>query len=110
MDNRTRLLIASVVSIATTAFGFIVRSFLITEWGDMYNRTATQKGALSGAGLFPFAVSIILVSLVIDKIGYGRAMAMAWGGHIVSAVITMTANTYTQLYVGTLLFALANGT
>ena len=110
MDNSRRLLIASVFSIATTAFGFIVRSFLITEWGTIFNLTETQKGALSGAGLFPFAVSIILVSLVIDKLGYGRAMALAWIGHMVAAVVTMTAHTYTQLYVGTLIFALANGT
>ncbi|MCC7009996.1 MAG: MFS transporter [Acidobacteria bacterium] len=110
MTNSRRLLIASVVSIATTAFGFVVRSFLITEWGTLYNLTETQKGALSGAGLFPFAVSIILVSLVIDRIGYGRAMALAWIGHVVSAVVTMTAASYTQLYVGTLIFALANGT
>lgn len=109
MDNRTRLLLASVVSIATTSFGFIVRAFLITEWGNIYNLTETQKGALQGAGLFPFALSIILVSLVVDKIGYGRAMAAAWVGHVVSAVVTMTATTYTQIYVGTLLFALANG-
>jgi MFS family permease len=110
MDNRSRLLVASVISIATTAFGFIVRSFLITEWGVLFNLTETQKGALNGAGLYPFAISIILVSLVIDRIGYGRAMTLAWIGHVVSAIITMTASTYTQLYVGTLLFALANGT
>ena len=109
MDNRTRLLLASVVSIATTSFGFIVRSFLITEWGNLYNLTETQKGALNGAGLFPFAVSIILVSLVVDRVGYGRAMAAAWVGHVVAAVVTMTASSFTQIYVGTLIFALANG-
>lgn len=109
MDNRTRLLFASVVAIATTSFGFVVRSFLITDWGTLYNLTETQKGALQGAGLFPFAVSIILTSLVVDRVGYGRAMAVAWVGHVVSAVVTMTATSYTQIYLGTLLFALANG-
>lgn len=109
MDNRTRLLVASVVAIATTAFGFMVRALLITEWGTLFNLTETQKGALQGAGLFPFALSIILVSLVVDRIGYGRAMAAAWIGHVVAAVLTMTAHGYTQLYIGTLVFALANG-
>src|SRR6187399_344172 len=104
-----RLLVASVVSIATTSFGFVVRAGLITEWGNLYNLTETQKGALQGAGLFPFALSIILFSLIIDKIGYGRSMAIAWVGHVVSAVVTMTAHSYTQLYIGTLMFALANG-
>jgi len=109
MEKSNRLLIASIISIVTTSFGFIVRAFLITEWGNLYNLTETQKGALQGAGLFPFALSIILFSLVIDKLGYGRAMVFAWVGHVVSAIVTMTAHSYTQLYLGTLLFALANG-
>src|SRR5690606_19512113 len=109
MDNRTRLLVASVVSIATTSFGFMVRALLITGWGLIFNLTETPKGALQGAGLFPFAVSIILVSLIVDRVGYGRMMAVAWIGHVAAAIITMTAGSYTQLYIGTLVFALANG-
>ncbi|ODS57770.1 MAG: hypothetical protein ABS36_04820 [Acidobacteria bacterium SCN 69-37] len=109
MDNRTRLLLASVTSIATTAFGFMVRALLLNEWGEIFNLTETQKGALQGAGLFPFAVSIILVSLIVDRVGYGRMMAVAWIGHIAAAILTMTSGSYTQLYVGTLIFALANG-
>lgn len=109
MEKNNRLFVASVIAIATTSFGFIVRAFLITEWGVKFNLTDTQIGALQGAGLFPFALSIIFISLIIDRIGYGRAMAAAWVGHVASAVITMTATGYTQLYVGTFLFALANG-
>lgn len=109
MHKNNRLFVASIIALVTTSFGFIVRAFLITEWGNLYNLSETQKGALQGAGLFPFALSIILFSLFIDRLGYGRAMAFAWFGHVASAIITMTATGYTQLYVGTLLFALANG-
>ena len=50
-----------------------------------------QKGSIQGAGLYPQALSIIFFSLVIDRIGYGRTMAFAWIGHIVSpAIITMS--------------------
>ncbi len=109
MDKNTRLLAASVIAVLTTAFGFIVRAFLLTTWGTEMNLSATQLGVLNGAGLFPFALSIIFVSLFVDKIGYGRAMALAWVGHVASAIITMTAHSYAQLYLGTFLFALANG-
>ena len=109
MKNDTRLFVACIFALVTTSFGFIVRAFLLAEWGLQFNLTDTQIGALQGAGLFPFAVSIILFSLIIDRIGYGRTMAIAWTGHVLSAIITMTATTYTQIYVGTLLFALANG-
>ena len=109
MEKNTRLFVASIIAIATTSFGFIVRAFLISEWGVQFNLSDTQIGALQGAGLFPFALSIIFFSLIIDRIGYGRAMAFAWVGHVASALITMTAHSYTQLYLGTLIFALANG-
>jgi len=109
MEKNNRLFVASIIAIATTSFGFIVRAFLISEWGVKFNLSDTQIGALQGAGLFPFALSIIFFSLIIDRIGYGRAMAFAWAGHVTSAIITMTAASYTQLYLGTLIFALANG-
>lgn len=108
--NRSRsLFVACIVALVTTSFGFIVRAFLIQEWGEEFNLTDTQIGALLGAGLFPFAISIILFSLVIDRIGYGRTMIIAWVGHVLSAIITMTASSYLQIYIGTFLFALANG-
>lgn len=109
MSKDTRLFVACVIALVTTSFGFIVRAFLISEWALLFNLTDTQVGALQGAGLFPFALSIIFFSLIIDRVGYGRTMAIAWCGHVVSAVVTMTARDYTQLYIGTLLFALANG-
>ena len=104
-----RLFFACIISLVATAFGFIVRAFLINEWGILFNLTETQKGAIQGAGLFPFALSIILFSLVIDRVGYGRIMAVAWSLHVVSALLTITADNYTMLYIGTFLFALANG-
>jgi MFS family permease len=109
MKNDRLLFVACIISLVTTSFGFIVRAFLIAGWGQQFNLSDTQIGALQGAGLFPFALSIILFSLFVDRLGYGRAMAFAWAGHVASALITMTATGYTQLYIGTFLFALANG-
>src|SRR5205814_5436775 len=65
-----------------------------------------------GAGLFPFAISIVLFSLFIDRIGYGRTMVFAFGAHIVATIMTILAITwknYALLYSGTLLLALGNG-
>jgi len=109
MKKTPPLFVACIVALVTTSFGFIVRAVLVGQWGRDFNLSDTQIGALQGVGLFPFAVSIIAFSFFIDRIGYGRTMATAWIGHVVSAVVTMTATGYTQLYIGTLIFALANG-
>src|SRR3954470_6764553 len=110
MTRETRLFIACIVALIATAFGFVVRGFLVAEWATDFNLTQGQVGAIQGAGLFPFALSIVFFSLIIDRIGYGRCMAFAFFGHVISAIITVTANSFQQLYVGTLIFALANGT
>ncbi len=106
-----RLLFAGCfLALIATAFGFIVRAMLINTWGVEFALTETQKGEIFGVGLWPFAISIILFSLVIDRIGYGKAMVFAFLCHVVSAWLTITAKSYDDLWLGTFSVALGNGT
>ena len=89
--NRKRLFVGSVISLVATAFGFAVRGAIINDWRVEFNLTQEQIGYLLGAGLFPFAISIILFSLVIDRIGNGVSMAIAFRLHVISAIITIAA-------------------
>ena len=74
LSPRDRLLfLGCFVALITTAFGFILRTMLINEWGVEFSLTETQKGEILGVGLWPFAISIVVLSLIIDRIGYGRA-------------------------------------
>ena len=61
-------------SLIATAFGFQVRAMLMETWGTEFNIDKTQQGEIFGAGLWPFAISIIIFSLIIDRIGYRVAM------------------------------------
>jgi MFS family permease len=111
MDEKSKknLFYACFVALMATSFGFMLRALLITEWGVEFNLSKTQMGEIMGVGLWPFAISIVLFSLIIDKIGYGRAMVIAFVCHISSLVITLLANGYWMLYIGTFIFALGNG-
>ena len=128
--NDKRLFWACWISLIATAFGFITRFSLLNEWGTQFNLNSVQLGEIGGVGVWPFAISIILFSLVIDKIGYGKAMAFAFISHISYGVIVICAplmlNTdpnatpeqiaagqkaaYWMLYLGSFIFALGNGT
>ena len=129
MADRKRLFVGCVVSLVATAFGFAVRAAILQDWRAEFNLSQEQIGYLLGAGLFPFAISIILFSLVIDRIGNGISMAIAFTLHVVSAIITLAAPFalagpgsspeaiaagqkmgFALLYLGTFLFALGNGT
>lgn len=105
-----RLFWGCFIALIATSFGFIIRALIIDDWGTEFGLTATQKGEIFGVGLWPFAISIILFSLFIDKIGYGRAMVFAFACHVISAIITIFAKGYWSLWIGTFIVALANGT
>ena len=83
---------------------------MIDDWAADFNLTETQKGELLGVGLWPFAISIILFSFIIDRVGYKNAMVFGFACHILSAVITIFADDYWDLYIGTFIMALGNGT
>jgi MFS family permease len=107
-----RLFVACIVSMFATSFGFIVRALLLNDFGQLMNLTEAQKGAIQGAGLFPFAISIIIFSLFIDRVGYGTIMVFAFVGHVLGSILTMMAigpKSFQMLYFGTLILALANG-
>ena len=67
---------ALLTRVSADAVGDYCRAELL-RYGDWSRAGEFDAAALQGAGLFPFALSIILVSLIVDKIGYGRAMAAA---------------------------------
>lgn len=110
VSTNSRLFWASLVSLVATAFSFMLRMLLLGDWQKEFGLSETEKGEILGAGLWPFAVSIILFSFIIDRVGYGKAFAFAFICHVGFAVITMNADGYGMLYWGSVVGALGNGT
>lgn len=128
-SNDRRLFWACWIALIATAFGFMIRGSLLDTWGTQFGLNAVEKGEINGVGIWPFAVSIILFSLFIDKIGYGQAMVFAFIAHVAYAIIVICAPKalagpdaspeaiaagkhagYWLLYLGNFIFALGNGT
>ena len=95
--------------LVASAFGFVFRAFLMAEWGTQFGLSKTQQGEIFGVSFWPFGISIVFFSLIIDQIGYKKSMIFAFVCHTLSVIITILADGYWMLYVGTLLFALGNG-
>jgi MFS family permease len=103
------LFLTCFIAIVTTSFGFILRALVLPEWGVEFNLTQTQLGEISGVGLWPFAISIVIFSLVVDKIGYKTSLGFAFVCHITSVILTIFATGYSGLYLATFIGALGNG-
>ena len=120
--HHQRLFWGCFIALITTAFGFISRMFLIGEWASEFGLDDAQAGRLAGIGIWPFAVSIILFSLFIDRIGYKVAMMFSFLGYIIWSIMGVSAFFvsrgpdgnldlgYQLLYWGSLILGLSNGT
>jgi len=114
MDMITRkgqgwLFATAFAAITATSFCFILRALVIDNWGVDFALTETQKGELLGVGLWPFSITIVLMSLFIDRIGFRVTLWFAALCHIIGLGLLFTATGYWSLYAGTFIMALGNG-
>lgn len=117
------------VALVTTSFAFFSRMYLCdVRFGADFGIDKVTVGALKGAGVWPFAISIILFSLVIDKIGYRAAMLFSFVCYVAYLIMACLAYAaiqgdlsgealkeaqrtgYQYLYWGSIILALGNGT
>ena len=110
------------IALITTSFGFITRMFLLDDPAvvELLNLDPAQVGKFKGIQIWPFAISIILFSLIIDKVGYKFSMIFAAACQIIWAVMGIiglnlayngdAATGANLLYWGGLVLALGNGT
>lgn len=83
------------IALITTAFAFVTRTFMVNMpglWSEDFGLDKVQQAALFGHGLWPFAISIILFSLVIDRIGYRTAMIFSFICYVVYAALALMAH------------------
>lgn len=113
------------IALITTAFAFITRAFLVNDptlWPTAFGLDGVQAQQLFGAGIWPFAISIILFSLIIDRVGYKAAMWFSFVCYALYAVLALQAHgviaadpdakdkAYSLLYWGSVILGLGNGT
>ncbi|MCC5021881.1 MAG: hypothetical protein J6386_04810 [Candidatus Synoicihabitans palmerolidicus] len=108
-----RLLYAGFTAILAT--GFAIRGGMLDNWGTEFGFPATQLGVIGGAGFTGFCFGIFAGGLVVDKIGYGKLVVVAFALHMISAVVTLAPSVgmeisavYNYLFWGTFIFALAS--
>ena len=91
--EKSLLFWASFLSLLAAGVGFVFRVMIPTMWADEFQITMADVGALTGTALWPVAVTMILFSLLVDKIGYKVSMFFAFVLQGASVVLTVTATT-----------------
>src|ERR1051325_7036174 len=115
--NAKRLLWAGFFAILAAGVGFAIRGGIFGDWVKAFNFTGLEIGLINGAGFTGFCFGIIIGGIIVDKVGYGKLVAAAFIFHVVSALVAFgampgmaTKTAFVYLWLGTFLFAVANGT
>ncbi len=96
--DKTMLFWASFLSLAAAGFGFVFRVMIPDMWAGEFQITMARVGELTGAALWPIAITMILFSLIVDKVGYKKSMFCAFAFQAVSVVLTITAKDANTLW------------
>ena len=98
-NNQKQLLFwASFLALTAAGVGFVFRVMIPNMWADNFQVTLVEVGALTGAALWPIAITMILFSLIVDKIGYKVSMFFAFALQAISVVLTYLASDFTMMW------------
>ena len=107
--SRERLFLASCLALLVTAMTFAVRADIMDALGLRFTLNKEQVGAVAGIAFLGFTASIFFGGQVVDALGMGRVLALAFVCHAAGIVLTVLAWSYWSLWTGTLLIGMGNG-
>lgn len=108
--NRDRLFIASCVALTVTSMTFAIRAGMLEPLGIQFGLNNQQLGWIAGTAFWGFPLAVIIGGMLVDVIGMGRLMWLAFFCHVAGILLTIFAGGFWTLYFSTLLIGIANGT
>jgi MFS family permease len=107
--KKTQLFNASCVALVVTALAFATRGSFVEAWAEEFNLTHTQVGWIVGTAFWGFTLAMIFGGPLVDIIGLGRIISIAFFCHVVGIVLTIIATGFWTLFISTLFIGIANG-
>ena len=100
---------ASCVALVVTAISFGTRGGFITPWMEEFNLTGAQVGWIVGTAFWGFTVAMVLLGPLVDVLGIGKIIAIAFVCHLLGLVMTIFADGFWTLFFSTMFIGIANG-
>jgi MFS family permease len=111
MDSikKTLLFNASCIALIVTALAFATRGSFVEIWVSEFGLTHTQVGWIVGTAFWGFTLAMVFGGPLVDIIGIGRIIAIAFICHVTGILLTIFATGFWYLFISTLFVGIANG-
>lgn len=100
---------ASCLALVVTALAFGTRGGFIAPWMEEFNLSAAQVGWIVGTAFWGFTVAMVIFGPLIDILGIGRVITIAFVCHLVGLTMTIFAFGFWTLFFSTMFIGIANG-
>ncbi len=107
--NPSKLFFAACMSLIVTAMTFAIRAGVLTELSQTFDLTDTQLGWVNSMAFLGFPLAMMILGLAYNYLGAKVLMYIAFIGHVLGLVLTITATGFWGLIISTFLIGFANG-
>jgi MFS family permease len=107
--KRALLFNASCLALVVTALSFGTRGGFIDPWMREFALTGAEVGWIVGTAFWGFTVAMVILGPLVDILGIGRVIAIAFVCHLIGLTMTIFANGFWTLFFSTMFIGIANG-
>lgn len=107
--KKAALFNASCVALVVTALTFATRGSFVEIWVEEFNLTHAQVGWIVGTAFWGFTLAMVFGGPLVDIIGIGRIILIAFICHVAGIIMTIFAGGFWTLFISTLLIGIGNG-
>jgi fucose permease len=107
--NRDQIFFACCLSLVVTSMTFAIRAGILSELVQDFQFTDTELGWINSMAFLGFPVATMLGGLVYNQVGPKALMVVAFAGHLLGLVLTMSAGGFWSLLISTFFIGFANG-
>ena len=107
--NRNKLFLLSCLSLIVTAMTFAIRAGILTQLSDEFALSDTELGWVNSMAFLGFPLAMVVFGFLYNKLGPRLIMILAFVGHLLGLVLTITAGGFLGLLISTFFIGFANG-
>jgi MFS family permease len=107
--NKNKLFIASCLALTVTAMTFAIRAGILGQLGQDFALSDTQLGWINAMAFLGFPIATMFGGLLYNFLGAKKLVMIAFFGHILGLVLTMSAEGFWSLLISSFCIGFANG-
>jgi MFS family permease len=106
---QSRIFAASCLALTVTAMTFAIRAGILSELSINFTLSDTQLGWINSMAFLGFPLATMLGGFIYNIMGPKKMMYIAFAGHMIGLVLTITASGFWGLLISSFCVGFANG-